>query len=226
MSGPFRVRISAYMLSCNQRSVVRGQTLANLRLSDWGVEPQIQLDREAHQSASVRMAATVCELLRCAVLASAQFVLFLEDDLRFNRYLRHNLDWWLHTVDAGPSSHFFGTLFNSSASSFGSNVCGNTFVVDEKCAFGSQALLFSLATARHLLEHWEWHGGLHDFRMYYLASMVGPIYGHTPSLVQHVNVPSTWGGPYARAPDFSPDWKLSSNSSTLPSSRLADGVVS
>jgi hypothetical protein len=198
------------MLSCDQRAMVRGQTLANLRLSDWGAEPQIQLGSRGHQPVPVRMAETVCELLRSVVLCSAQFVLFLEDDLRFNRHLRHNLIRWLRALDAGASKHFFGTLFNPSGSAFGSHVCGNSFVVDEKCAFGSQALVFSVATAHHLLEHWERHGGFHDLRMYCLAAMVGPIYGHTPSLVQHVNVPSTWGGPYSRAPDFSPDWKASS----------------
>jgi hypothetical protein len=29
----------------------------------------------------------------------------------------------------------------------------------------------------------------------------------TPSIVQHLNVPSTWGGCYARAPDFLADWR-------------------
>jgi hypothetical protein len=202
------VRISAYMLSCDQRAVVRQQTLANLRLSDWGAEPRIQLDQESHERAPARMAAAVCKLLRRVVLCSDHFVLFLEDDLRFNRYLRYNLDAWLHVVRAEPSKHFFGTLFSSSGSSFGSDVRGNTFLVDKKYAFGSQALVFSQTTARYLLQHWQRHNVLpHDFRMYDLAAMVGPIYGHTPSLVQHVNVASTWGGPYFRAPDFSPDWK-------------------
>jgi hypothetical protein len=118
-----------------------------------------------------------------------RFILFIEDDLRFNRYLRYNLDRWLKDFDASPD---------------------NRYIVDAESAFGSQALLFSSATAQHFLNCWDCYDSLHDFRMYHLAAMLGPIYGHSPSLVQHVNVPSTWGGPYARACDFIADWKAGS----------------
>jgi hypothetical protein len=202
------MRISAYMLSCDQRAAVRERTLSNLRLTDWEAEPQIELDRESGELPPyIRMAKTVRQLLRQAISSSPEFVLFLEDDLRFNRHLRHNIDRWLRSFDAIPNGHFLGSLFNPSGFGVGVRISQTTFVVDEKCAFGSQAMLFSSATARHFLHHWDGHDSLHDFRMYHLAAMTGPIYCHAPSLVQHLNVPSTWGGCYARAPDFLADWR-------------------
>jgi hypothetical protein len=211
------MHISAYMLSCDQRAAVRERTLANFLSTDWGAEPKIELDRgSGHLPAHIRMAMAVRKLLRRVTSSSPQFILFLEDDLRFNRHLRHNLDRWLQGFDAVPDCHFFATLFNPSSFSIGARVSQTSFVVDEKCAFGSQALLFSSATARHFLDHWDRHDGLHDFRMYHLAAIVGPIYCHAPSLVQHVNVPSTWGGPYVRAHDFFADWRASSSEGGHP----------
>lgn len=217
------MRISAYMLSCDQRSAVRERTLANLLSTDWGAEPEIGLDRESgHLPVQLRMAMAVRELLSRALSSSARFILFIEDDLRFNRYLRHNLNRWLEGFDASPERHFFATLFNSGGLSLGAKIGRDSYVVDERCAFGSQALLFSSATAQHFLNRWEQYDSLHDFRMYHLAAMHGPIYGHSPSLVQHVNVPSTWGGPYVRANDFLADWRASSNraETRLPTCRL------
>jgi len=136
------------------------------------------------------MTAAVRELLRSAVASLSHFVLFLEDDLRFNRHLRHNLVRWLEDWHAIPERHFFATLFNPSGASIGTKLNRTTFL-DAKCAFGGQALLFSSSTARHLLDNWDRCEGLHDFRMSKLAALLGPIYCHSPSLVQHVSVPST-----------------------------------
>lgn len=202
------MRISAHMLSCAKRVMVREHTLANLRATDWDAEPQLELDQQApHLAPCVRMTAAVRQLLQCAASGHPQFILFLEDDLRFNRHLRYNIVQWLLKFDAAPDGHFFGSLFNPSGCAIGARISRDTIVVDGKCAFGSQAMLFSSATARHLLDKWDMYDSLHDFRMYHLAAMAGPVYCHVPSLVQHLNVPSTWGGRYARAHDFTADWR-------------------
>ncbi len=106
-----------------------------------------------------------------------------------------------------PDRHFFATLFNSGGFSLKSGIGRNSYVGDRSCAFGSQTLLFSCATAQHFLRCWSHSESMHDIKMFQLASMLGPIYCHNPSLVQHMSVPSTWGGPYARAYDFLTDWK-------------------
>jgi hypothetical protein len=205
------MHIRGYMLTCEQRIAVRERTLASLRATDWGAQPRLEVDQESSQLLPhIRMAAAIRGLLRSAIESATPFILFLEDDLRFNRHLRYNIERWLEGLRAAPDRHFFATLFNPSGPSIGLRVNRTTFVVDEKCAFGSQALLFSSATARHFLDNWDRHRGLHDFRMYQLAALVGPIYCHSPSLVQHVNVQSTWGGPFSRACDFLADWKACS----------------
>jgi hypothetical protein len=202
------MRISAYMLSCPKRAMIREHTLANLRATDWDAEPRLEIDSApAHFAPCVRMTEAVRRVLQCAASGDPQFILFLEDDLRFNRHLRYNIVQWLRRFDAIPDGHFFGSLFNPSGWAIGTRVSGDTFVVDEKCAFGSQAMLFSSVTARHLLDRWELHDGLHDFRMYHLAATAGPIYCHVPSLVQQINAPSSWGGRYFRAHDYLADWR-------------------
>jgi hypothetical protein len=40
-----------------------------------------------------------------------------------------------------------------------------------------------------------------------LAARLGPIYYHTPSLVQHLGRQSAWGGHFHYAPDFDPKFK-------------------
>ena len=40
-----------------------------------------------------------------------------------------------------------------------------------------------------------------------IAAQVGPIYYHTPSLVQHIGLASTWGGQRHQTNDFMPDWR-------------------
>jgi hypothetical protein len=81
------------------------------------------------------------------------------------------------------------------------------FVADVKYVQGSQAFILSLASACHLIEHWDELDDPHDFRMPRLLGKVCSVYYHTPSLVQHVGRSSTWGGPYLRADDFRSDWK-------------------
>ena len=65
----------------------------------------------------------------------------------------------------------------------------------------------SVATACWILDHWDEQGGFPDIRMSRLAGQRSPVYMHRPSLVQHRQVPSVWGGVAHTAIDFSPDWR-------------------
>jgi hypothetical protein len=200
--------ISAHMMSCEKRGTVFEWTLDSLARTDWGSPPAVDIDQQSNEEPRLgQMAKGVYSLLLRALAGPPRFILFLEDDIRFNRYLRHNVERWLQLLYAAPDKHFFATLFNPSGASIGRRVSETTFIVDPKCAFASQALLFSTMTTRHMVDNWNKHTGPHDIRMYRLAALLGPIYCHSPSLVQHRNVPSTWGGPAVRAPDFKAEWR-------------------
>jgi len=197
------------MLTCRQRDAIREHTLESFRATDWTASPCVEVAPDATATQRQHsMSIGVVRLLQRALEQPAHFILFLEDDLRFNYHLRHNLERWLELLRAQPDDLFFATLFNPSGPSIGDSAIENTYLVNAKCAFGSQALLLSTATAQHMVQHWdedvEEH---HDFKMYALAASVCPIYCHTPSLVQHMRVPSTWSGPSAYAPDFVCNWR-------------------
>jgi len=199
--------VLAFMMSCAERSLLRCQTLSDLRATDWDEEPAIEINQTASGEARERILATAFRLLFRAIDTRPDIILFLEDDLRFNRHLRANLGCWHPLSGIGRGCHFFGSLYNPRVQELERHNDRGYFIADPRSIFGSQALILSLATVRHLVEHWDEVDGLLDFKMSRLAAAVCPIYYHIPSLVQHVGYSSTWGGPYHRACDFRPDWK-------------------
>jgi hypothetical protein len=81
------------------------------------------------------------------------------------------------------------------------------FVADPDAVYGSQALVLSHATVRFVVERWEEVEGMQDIRMSRLASRLGPIHYHLPSLVQHTGVESAWGGPFHATIEFDDRWR-------------------
>lgn len=203
-------KTTAYILSCPDREELRRQTIANLLATDWQAEPEIEIDQTTCERRQERQERTALRLLQKAVADGPDFILFLEDDLGFNQYLRHNLQHWDPLVNLPLRRHFFASLYNPAFPSVRPLVLDSRhafFVADPRTVFGSQAFLLSLVTARYITEHWCDVIGMQDIKMSRLAARVCPIYYHTPSLVQHVGVKSVWGGVFHSAIDFSRDWK-------------------
>jgi hypothetical protein len=48
---------------------------------------------------------------------------------------------------------------------------------------------------------------MQDIKLSRLAAPLCPLLFHSPSLVQHVGVASTWGGPYHQASDYDAYWR-------------------
>ena len=165
------------------------------------------IDEWASDDHDRRHEETARRLLEQAIADQAELILFLEDDLEFNRHLRHNLENWSPARDLGPDSHFFASLYNPSIRE--RKVCLDEawFMADPDYVYGSQAFLLSTATARYQVQHWLEVPGAADIKMSRLAAPVCAIYYHQPSLVQHRPVASVWGGPYHAARDFQPDWR-------------------
>ena len=198
--------IAAYVLTCPGREPVLAQTLANLAATDWDDEARVVGDTSSHKRRQARQEEGALRLLKHARDDEAQFVLFLEDDLEFNRHLRHNLDEWPPLREAGRG-HLFASLYNPSVLARWRDREQASFAAEPECVYGSQAIVLSRETVRHVIAHWAEVPGMQDIKLSRLAAPLCPLLYHTPSLVQHVGVASTWGGPYHQAIDYDADWR-------------------
>jgi hypothetical protein len=199
--------VVAGMISCPARETWRAETLGRLAATDWGAAPVLlQVDdgvgddpRERQARASLRL------LQRFLVEGREDYFLFLEDDLDFNRHLRHNLAAWPLLRSRAIT---LASLYNPGIVEQACDVPNRAYLVRPDYVYGSQAFLLSRRTAQFLVEHWNTVEGMQDIKMSRLAGRLKrPIWYHSPSLVQHVGQQSTWGGLFHYAPDFDAEWK-------------------
>jgi hypothetical protein len=204
------MRLAAHVVTCPERRASLEATLARFRDTDWGAPPELQMDDGAAPNKLARIHATWLNVLEKVAVATDDFALILEDDLDFNRHLRHNLTGWgpLRAVGDG-NLPFFGSIYNPDRPPFWRPTGGDYFIVQPQQMWGAQAVLVSRRTAAYFLAHWQEEQGAADLRMPRLAARLAPVYLHAPSLVQHVSDASTWGGRSHTAPDFDPDWHAS-----------------
>jgi hypothetical protein len=199
------------MLSTSGRAGLRRQTISDLAGTDWGRLPKVCLaaggPRRPHELAT----AGALALLRTAVDEQCDFILFLEDDLRFNRHLRGNLRRWRPLRRASGHDFFPASLYDPGVRAERYHRDHAYFVADPACAYGSQALLLSARTAQYLIESWHTEQGLHDFRIFGLAARQSRIHYHFPTLVQHTGSPNSASGLFHAAPDFDPNWRPNQN---------------
>jgi hypothetical protein len=196
--------VDALMISCRERADVRDQTLRCLAATDWGALPEVLLDDEAASSRLERIHATWRRALERASLSAARFVLLLEDDLVFGRWMRWNLESWPPLLRVGRGQPFYASLYNPGMPYRMRSPAERFLVAHASDLWGSQAILLTPATARFIAARWDDAEGNPDQRMPRLASRVTLIYYHLPSLVDHAEVASTWGGITHRASDFDP----------------------
>jgi hypothetical protein len=182
-------------------------TVSKLVATDWGERPVVEIDHERTGRRSVSIVSTTFRILHRAVADRSDWILLLEDDLRFNWHLRYNLERWPPLCDLKAGGYFIGSLCNLGIREIQTVERNAYSVADPMSTLGSQALVLSAATARYLLENWEIIEGGKDVRIFSLGAQLGPIYYHKPSLVQHIGRQSTWGGFFRRAIDFQADWK-------------------
>jgi hypothetical protein len=202
---PGPLRILACMISCAERETVRARSLRRWQSTDWGEPPQVTMDPRRFASAVDNLTHTAWLALQTSLQSDAEYVLFLEDDLAFNRHLRHNLEHW---APLRRREVTLASLYNPGVRDWACDVAGHAIVADPQSIIGSQAFLFSRAAVKYVLTHWKDLPAAFDLRAPRLLARLGrPIYYHAPSLVQHVGTRSVWGGGFHRAADFSPAWK-------------------
>jgi ADP-heptose:LPS heptosyltransferase len=200
------VRIAAVMISCAERDDVRRGTLERLSRTDWGDAPlSVHMDDAKDKELMVNQARCSLRALRAGLESPADYVLFLEDDLDFNRHLMHNLEHWPPVRERRFS---LASLYNPQLGEAGYHLAGNARLMAPDSVYGSQAFLLSKPALRNVIRRWNQVKGFGDLRIARLAGDRGePIFYHAPSLVQHVGRKSVWGGHFHQAADFDPEWK-------------------
>jgi ADP-heptose:LPS heptosyltransferase len=200
------IKIEAMMISCRERDELRRRTLENLAKTDWGDMPlHIHFDSPADGTPFQRQVQSSRLALKKSLDYRADYILFLEDDLDFNRNIRHNLCNWIPVRRRAVT---LGSLYNPRIRERACDLGSNVRIVDPNLAFGSQALLLSREIVDYVVRRWDDVPGGQDVK---IARLVGrlrkPVFYHAPSLVQHVGAVSTWGGGFHQASDFDPVWK-------------------
>lgn len=197
------------MLTCEERAEVCAATVEDLGQTDWGSPPTLVVDCSTASRKIDRIVETGRRLLARAVeeaVADDDVFLLCEDDVTFNRSLRHNLGRWAPITERRPDGHLFGSLYNPGVIP-PSDDPATAVVLDPRYFYGTQGVVMTVTTARALVEWWDDGHGPLDLRVSRLAARWSPIWHHIPSLVQHRAVESTWGGTAHFAVDFSPDWR-------------------
>src|SRR5262249_2103008 len=93
--GGASAKIVACMISCPERDRLRARTLRNLAATDWGDLPvTVEIGTGASEDRRERQQQLALRALQHFLAGNADYLLFLEDDLKFNRHLRHNLLNW------------------------------------------------------------------------------------------------------------------------------------
>lgn len=203
--------LAACLVSCSQRDPVRQETLDRLRRTDWGDTPvRVHLDEKRFRSSVENLTHTAWRALQEGVREAAAYLLFLEDDLGFNRHFRHNLLAW-DPLRQGQVD--LATLYNPGHREINADLPRRAATLDPHWFFGSQALVMSRAMARYFIEHW-WEGPPElDLKLASLLNRAGrPLLAHCPSLVQHVGRASVCGGPFHQAADFDGAWRAPADS--------------
>lgn len=195
---------ATYLLSVPEREGLRLRTVADLARTDWQQRPQIIIDDAQGVRKPDAMVEAYLGMLEAALADSRAVAVLLEDDLRFNRYLGHNLLSWEPIVAAIRGAHLAASLLTVAREP---DPRSTNRIVAVPWFYGSEAIVLSRPTLLYVLDHWHEEDGFPDNRISRLASRVTPLLAHRPSLVQHVGIESTLGHAYYGALDFSRDWR-------------------
>jgi hypothetical protein len=195
-------------------------TLESIQESDWGEEAIVisqpqdwPLNRESGSRNFKRAMET-------ALTDGCDYAVILEDDVRVNKYLRHNLST-LPLVQRDQCDYL---------SLFIPDLIANPWLREEahlgyrlarprylgphdlwqrKRIWGAQGYLLSKRLMRAAIRSWDHLVEGQDTRMMSVChNLEVPLWYSMPCLVEHVPWQSVFGTPIAYAPDFDPDFRL------------------
>lgn len=202
--------IHSVMISCDSREKIRQDTLTDLSSTDWSWPITIVLDKEyfhPHIYDSIpkteRQTVASFNAIKIAISHNPQWIVFMEDDLIFNKHIAHNIMSW----DPIQNNILnFGSLYTPNNNRCSQEEGKFWYKADCLRLYGSQFYIMSLEAAKWAIQYWNTVEGMQDIKLTRLARGK-PIYYYTPSLVQHRSVDSVWGDVGHMSHDFDQDWK-------------------
>lgn len=202
--------ISAVMISCDQRDSVRRETLDDLSTTDWAWPVRVVLDSEDLSPEEMntfdpqqKQLHASRHALVIALRAQMPWIVFMEDDLLFNRHIAHNIKLW-EPIRNGTLN--FGSLYCPGDQDYGTletGVCWRE--VNPEVCYGSQCYIMSREAAQWAVDNWYSIEGLQDIKLTRHARGKAVLY-HVPCLVQHREVVSVWGGQHHFSNTFDAAW--------------------
>ena len=200
------LKFAIIMPTCAERDTVRAGTLERLEAAGWRQRDVfVAVDERRFAYRVDSLTHTAWRALQKALTTDADYVLYLEDDVAFNRYLRQNLNRW------GPLARRelqIGSLCNYAYRELAWDVAGDAYLVHPLKFKGSQAVLLSRQMVQYCLEHWTDGRREVDIKFGQLAAKAKqPMFVHCPSLVDHIGRSSTLGNEFMEVVDFDPAWK-------------------
>lgn len=202
--------ISAVMISCDTRNEIRKQTLQDLSFSDWSWDVEVIIDKDYIKPEiyndipkTQRQTLAAYYALTKAMEKKEPWIVFMEDDLIFNKYIGYNIINWEPIKNNILN---LGSLYtpNNNRCSVGEGP--HWYKGDCLRLYGSQFYIMSRLATQWAINHWDSQIGMQDIKITRL-SRGKAIYYHSPSLVQHRSVSSVWGGVSHQANDFDEHWK-------------------
>jgi hypothetical protein len=143
--------------------------------------------------------------LQNSLQSDADYVLLLEDDLEFNRYLSYNLQKW-HAIQTRRVT--LASLYNPSVRESACALRQNARIVAARRAAGNQAFLISRPMVKHLVLNWSKVDAPLEEKIPRLAGRLARSFlYHAPSLVQCTGKAAPWNEGALRAVDFDPNWR-------------------
>lgn len=199
--------ISSVMISCDERENIRNETLDSLKSTDWAWDINVILDKDyvgpEVTNKTERQTLAAYYALEKAIEKPEPWIVFMEDDLIFNKYIAHNIKNWEPIKNNILN---LGSLYTPSGNRCSVEDGFYWYKADCLRLYGSQFYIMSRLAAQWTVDHWYKEIGMQDIKITRLARGK-PIYYHSPSLVQHRSVPSVWGGASHTSQDFDEYWK-------------------
>jgi hypothetical protein len=213
-------RLRAYFFSyaANQQSL--RLTLEDFRQSDWGEEPIVLMQPDDWPPGKESASRNYRRILEHAYEDGCDFALILEDDVRVNRRLRHNLTTLplVRRDQCDYLSLFLPDLIDRpwqrQERHLGYRLAkplyaGPNRLWERHRIWGSQAYLLSRRFLGAALERWDRLREGQDARVLSVCGELRlPLWYTYPCLVEHAPLTSAFATPAARAPDFDPDFCL------------------
>lgn len=209
-----QTKIELNILTCEPRKDVLAQTLASLEASDWSGRVVVTKDSMATTAPDVytRTMDAVKFILDDFLFrdTEAEYIMFCEDDVDYNKHIEHNLMQWF-PIASGTLD--MGSLYNPNIHMMHADDARHMGVAHPEAVYGTQTIILSRKAVKAVCDTWMNYdkyqpGMFQDILISRICSANGfPIYYHLPSLVEHRAVPSTYGGTKHQSIDFAPDFR-------------------